>query len=198
MESPWPPPTTLVEAARRGEPASLESLYRAMQPRLRAFLRYQGFRRVDRDELASDISSTIADKLPTLRNAQAFEAWFWVVARNQIRGRLRKARLDARLTEPLPPAPLPPDELVVDRDEHRSIRAALRKLTVSDRELLWLHEVENLSYREIGGRLGVAIGTVRVRCHRARRRLEAAYNAESDPPAGSDGTGTSRPGDPPR
>ena len=51
-------------------------------------------------------------------------------------------------------------------------------ITMKDRELLWLREVEGLSYEEIGGRLSAAAGTVRVACHRARKRLERAYLKE--------------------
>jgi RNA polymerase sigma factor (sigma-70 family) len=182
MDSPWPPPVALVEAAGRGSGDAQDRLYRMVQPRLRAFLRYQGFDPVAADELAADTSVVVVDKVASLRNPQAFEAWFWTVARNQIRARIRSRRRDARLVEPIPPAPRPPDETIIEREEHRILRSALAELSASDRELLWLREVENLSYHEIGGRLGAATGAVRVRCHRARRRLEEAYRAVTEPP----------------
>ncbi len=60
---------------------------------------------------------------------------------------------------------------------------ALDHLSDRDRQLLWLREVEGLSYDEIGGRLRATAGTVRVACHRARKRLEEAYRAlEPSPP----------------
>ena len=49
-------------------------------------------------------------------------------------------------------------------------RGRLSKLTEKDRELLWLREVEGLAYGEIGGRFGAATGTIRVACHRARKK----------------------------
>jgi RNA polymerase sigma-70 factor (ECF subfamily) len=80
-------------------------------------------------------------------------------------------------------SPATPEELSIEREEHRRILAALAQLSPRDRELLWLREVEGLDYGEIGGRIGSAIGTVRVAIHRARRRLEEIYlQDESDPP----------------
>ena len=66
----------------------------------------------------------------------------------------------------------------MEGDEHRRIRLALENLSPKDRELLWLREVEGLEYDDIARRLGATAGTVRVACHRARRRLEAAYLAD--------------------
>jgi RNA polymerase sigma factor (sigma-70 family) len=51
----------------------------------------------------------------------------------------------------------------------------MSQLSTRDRQLLWLREVEGLSYDDIGSRLGATVGTVRVACHRARQRLEEVY-----------------------
>ncbi len=59
--------------------------------------------------------------------------------------------------------------------EHDLIRQAMASLSLKDREILWLREVEGLEYEEIGTRLGATVGTVRVACHRARKRLEEAF-----------------------
>ena len=72
-------------------------------------------------------------------------------------------------------SPATPEEISMEGDEHRRIRVALSGLTPKDRELLWLREVEGLEYEDIATRLGATAGTVRVACHRARRRLEALY-----------------------
>ena len=80
--------------------------------------------------------------------------------------------------EPVTPAASGPEERAIDADDHSRIRGALTMLSVKDRELLWLREVEGLSYEEIGGRLSAATGTIRVACHRARKKLEQAYQEE--------------------
>jgi RNA polymerase sigma-70 factor (ECF subfamily) len=73
------------------------------------------------------------------------------------------------------PRPTPPDETVIAREEHADIRQALKSLSAADRDLLWMRDIEGLGYKDIGGRLGAATGTIRVRCHRARQRLGTAY-----------------------
>ena len=172
---PWPPPLDQVERACLGDPAASEAIYRAMQPRLNAFLRYHGFDQATREDIASEISEVVLTKIMTLRKPVTFEAWFWAIARNRIRGWLRRKQRDSKRTVPLTPDPTPPDETVVIREEHLTMRRALAGLSATDRHLLWLREIEGLSHKDISGRLGAPAGAIRVRCHRARQRLAAAY-----------------------
>ena len=173
----WPPTARLVEEVQAGDTAALETFFHLVRPRLRAFLLYQGFNPETCDELTSIVVATVLQKISTVENAQAFEAWFWTVARNHIRGYLRKQKRTRRLNELPGPVPTQPDEMILLAEEYQAVRVALATLSPADRELLWLREVERLSYHEIGSRLGVATGAIRVRSHRARRRLQAAYQA---------------------
>lgn len=178
----WPPKVALVESARSGDPIALARIYRTIQPRLKAFLRYQGFERATCDDIASDVSEVVLAKLETLREAVTFQAWFWAITRNRIRAHVRRRQRDSNHAEPPAPAVLPPDETVILQEEHDTIRRALATLSQKDRDLLWLREVEGLSYKDISGRLDTATGTVRVRCHRARQRLESAYEEAATKP----------------
>ena len=172
---PWPPTVASVKAAQNGDPTALEAVYRTMQPRLAAFLRYQVFSQTVQEDIAADVSETVLTKISTLRNSGTFEAWFWAITRNQIRAWLRAKRRDAQKNEPAEPEPATLDEIVIAKEEHSDIRLALSHLSDQDRHLLWMREIEGLSYKNIGTIVGVAPGTVRVRCHRARRKLEVAY-----------------------
>jgi RNA polymerase sigma-70 factor (ECF subfamily) len=144
-----------------------------MQPRLRAFLRYHGFDTYSSEDIAADIAEKTLAQLGTLRRARTFEAWFWVIARRQVVDHLRAT--NRAVYEPVHCDPVPPDETAVAADETVMIRRALSRLNESDRTLLWLREVEGLDYKAIGKRLEMKPATVRVRNHRARNRLEAAY-----------------------
>ena len=127
------------------------------------------------DDLAAQVCEAVVKGIPKLREVGAFEGWFWSIARTTLRGWIRRHRRDPR-PPPQPAAPRQPEEFVLEAEEHSDIRAALDLLSMRDRQLLWLREVEDLSYDDIGGRLGSAAGAVRVACHRARTRLEAAYD----------------------
>jgi RNA polymerase sigma-70 factor (ECF subfamily) len=115
----------------------------------------------------------VVTRIDRLRAPEAFEAWFWSIARNRLRTMFRRRRA-AKPTDAMV-SPSTPEDISLQGDEHRRVRIALDNLSPKDRELLWLREVEGLEYDEIARRLGVTAGTVRVACHRARRRLEAIY-----------------------
>ena len=172
----WPPAPDLVERARAGDIDAIDDLYRVIRPRLRSFFIYQGFAQATSEDLTASIMEKVIRKLRTLRKPRAFEAWFWALTRNHVRGHFRHQKRDRALNELPSPAPTQPQETVLLIEEYQEIRAALATLSAADRELLWLREVEGLSYQALGGRFGAATGTIRVRCHRARQRLQDAYS----------------------
>ncbi|WP_182881934.1 RNA polymerase sigma factor [Microbispora sp. H10949] len=127
------------------------------------------------DDAADAIAETFTtawrriDELPEGREARL---WLYGVARrvlaNQRRGASRRTalatRLRAELTAWQDPAPTPGH----DRD---AVRRAFRLLGERDRELLALVGWEGLDTAEIATLLGCSRGAVRLRLHRARRRL---------------------------
>lgn len=183
--SAWPPDPDTVERCRSGDREALTRVLRAGFPRLVAFFVGAGVPHGDADDLAADTCEGLVKNIKRLRHIGAFEAWFWAIARAKLRTWIRKRRRPGRFEPVIAPGSTP-GEAVVESEEHADIRAALDMLTPKDRELLWLREVEGLSYEEIGGRLQATVGTVRVACHRARKRLEAAYEATTDPDDASD------------
>ncbi len=170
----WPPATSVLRAAARGDNDASADIWRAMQPRLRAFLRYHGLDLHTAEDIAADIAEKVLTQLSSLRRLRTFEAWFWVIARRRVIDHMRSASRE--IIEPAYCEPTPPDETVVAADETATIRRALARLSESDRTILWLREVEGLDYKAIGRRFGLEPATARVRSHRARARLEAAYD----------------------
>lgn len=170
--SSWASPE-LVARARSGDRNALGQLHGVAWPRLIAFYRYSGLDQHSAEDLAAETTERIIKRLTTLRDTGAFESWMWTIARNRLRTHRRVANRTT-IERPGPQPPEPHDQLELSED-HREIRVALGLLNDRDRALLWLREVEGLSYREIGGRLGAATGSVRVAVHRARTRLQRAY-----------------------
>jgi RNA polymerase sigma-70 factor (ECF subfamily) len=170
-------PLEVVVAARDGERDSLGRLCTLIHPRLIGFYRYSGLTPDESEDLAGDVIEDVITRLTALRSPKAFDAWMWSIGRNRLKGWIRVNRRPDRY-EPATPAASGPEERAIDADDHSRIRGALTMLSLKDRELLWLREVEGLSYEEIGGRLSAATGTIRVACHRARKKLEQAYQEE--------------------
>lgn len=169
----WPPGIDVIRLAIRGDNQSLSQVLRGGFPRLVAFYLGIGIGRHEAEELAAETCEAVVTRIDRLRAPEAFEAWFWSIARNRLRTMFRRRRA-AKPTDAMV-SPSTPEDISLQGDEHRRVRIALDNLSPKDRELLWLREVEGLEYDEIARRLGVTAGTVRVACHRARRRLEAIY-----------------------
>jgi RNA polymerase sigma-70 factor (ECF subfamily) len=173
----WPPLPERIVAARNGDRRALGEILTQGFPKLVAFYRAMGLSFADAEDLASEACEGMVRNLRRLREPGAFEGWFWTVARNRLRSRIRrKGRPERELDFG---SADDPSDLAVLADEHARIRAALAELAPRDRQILWLREVEGLAHEEIGGRLGLATGAVRVAALRARRRLEEIY-ARSD------------------
>ena len=175
--SQWPPSLSEATAARDGDQAALASILTKGLPRLVAFFRGQGLALADAEDVASDVCESLVRSIGRLRSPQAFEAWFWRIARSKFHDHLRRRH------RPLPAPDLEtsrvlPEEHALDQEDFRRVRFAFARLGPRDRELLWLREVEGLSHAEIGGRIFKREGSVRVAIHRARRRFQQLLGEE--------------------
>jgi len=137
----------------------------------------------DRDEAADVTQETYVrawERLGELRDPAAVTGWLCRIARNVARDRRGswwariRAPLDAaterRAAASEPPAPTPHDALEA-REAAGAVQRALRLLPEKHRAVLVLREVEGMSYDEIALALGVPVGTVESRLHRARAGL---------------------------
>jgi len=112
--------------------------------------------------------------------------WLLTIVRNVCYSRLREQRRQ-------PEAVAFEDELHGGADESADanaiawrevkselLRAALERLPPEYREVVVLHEIEGLAYREIAGVADIPIGTVMSRLARARRRLQTEVRAMTE------------------
>jgi RNA polymerase sigma-70 factor (ECF subfamily) len=64
-----------------------------------------------------------------------------------------------------------PESLLIQKDSQRQMQHALESLSVEFREVMVMREVEDLSYKQIAGIIGIPIGTVMSRLGRGRKQL---------------------------
>ncbi|RYV52633.1 RNA polymerase sigma factor [Pengzhenrongella frigida] len=119
------------------------------------------------------------DEVPPDEQARA---WLFGVARrvlaNYYRGEHRRLALGERLRTSLREVAVPPPQVCAT-----AVEIAMERLSPDDRELLRLVAWEELAREEIAMVLQIPRATVRVRLHRARRRLLAEMQSvESDAP----------------
>jgi RNA polymerase sigma-70 factor (ECF subfamily) len=186
---------TLMEAYLDGDDRAFTVLYRALLPALRRRIaRLVGQAEVD-DVVQAAFLRAHAARHRYLREPRAqggVPAWYLAIARNTaLDHRRRRARAVARAERVRSETGLPgfggagvadsPEDARLQRegiDERQSrVHEALAELPVRDRELLVQHKLEGTTLLEIANHLGLQAVTVRVRAHRAYRRLELALAA---------------------
>lgn len=155
-----------VKAARAGDGAAMDRLYRHFAPVVHGVL-LSYVQPADADDLTQDVFETALQRLHELREDAAFPGWIVSIA--------RRAALDAK-RRPMPLTGIDAETAsdpaaVEDRTEaERSLRA-IRALPEAYRETLVLRLVEGLTGPEIAERTGLTPGSVRVNLHRGMAQL---------------------------
>jgi RNA polymerase sigma-70 factor, ECF subfamily len=119
----------------------------------------------------------------------SFLSWIYRIITNLHRDELRRRK--GRYQEEIPednapqafggarPMATQPIDDLVERQLSERMSKALARLSLEQRQVLVLADVEEYSYQEIADMVGCSIGTVRSRLHRARQQLRR--NVESLP-----------------
>jgi RNA polymerase sigma-70 factor (ECF subfamily) len=118
------------------------------------------------------------------------KAWFMTILRNVCYSMIKKLRsnetpepFDEEIHQPMGEMEI--QEALRQKANAESIHCALEKLPDEFREMIVLHDLEGLAYKEIAVVVGIPIGTVMSRLARARGRLRAeiiALNAKESSP----------------
>lgn len=99
----------------------------------------------------------------------------WLIAIASNVRRMHRRAGGRRPEDPVAPADLPEIPVAPQDPEQREravqVRRALGDLPDDQREVVWLHWFEGLSFPEIATVVGARHGTVKVRAHRAYERL---------------------------
>jgi RNA polymerase sigma-70 factor (ECF subfamily) len=150
-------------------------------PRLRRYARALAGDRIAADDLVQDTLERAWAKFHLYRRGTDLRAWLFTVMHNVYVNQLRALRPAAPLDEEMPELAQPARE--TDTLVLRDLDAAIRRLPPDQREVLLLVALEEMSYEEAAGTLGIPIGTVMSRLARAREKLRAMLSGL--PPAGS-------------
>lgn len=168
----------LVELARAGDADAWEQLYVRAHPKLLAFAR----RRLSGDAAPEDaVLETMTRALERIDRFHwrdgGFDAWLFGILRlvvlEQYRGDAR-ARPVEHLPEQAAPADAEPPAVAERRERRGLLRSAFARLGESDRELLELRVVAELSAEQVATAIGRRPGAVRMAQARALRRLRRA------------------------
>ena len=134
------------------------------------------------EDITQDTFLKAYQKLATLKDPQSFAGWLYVIATNHCKTWLRKKRLQTQPLETTSSADLEKatySEYVIDENEqtaaevHREVvKQLLAKLQESERTVITLYYLGEMTYEEISKFLGVSISTIKNRLYRARQHLK--------------------------
>ena len=168
----------LLHAIASGDRAAFAALYRAIAPRLRAFLLGRTHGDVGQsEELLQETMLTVWKRATTYDQSKASPStWIFTIARNRFIDRYRKARRPA--PDPEDPCFVPtgaesPDQSLERLRQARKLHKALSQLPEEQQSVLRQAYFEGKAQSAVASDLGVPLGTVKSRARLALRRLRA-------------------------
>lgn len=161
-----------IAAAKRGDRDAFGELVRRYERRVfRLASRF--FRRPeDVQDAAQDTFLIAWRKLDRYSARAPFEHWLTRVCLNTCYSRLRRNSPEIESLDHDPP------EEAHDPDARLDVERLLARLSAEDRFVLVLLDAEGWSVKEISDRLGWTVSKVKVRAHRARKRLRELLDEE--------------------
>jgi RNA polymerase sigma-70 factor, ECF subfamily len=175
--------------ARRREPAAVTRVYTAYAPALFRFFVAAVGDRPTAEDLTGDVFESVIEGLPRFRGpVAALGGWLFGIARHDLSDyRRRQAH---RLVQPLDDlleeagaagGAVDPEELALDRVEGDRVLAALRQLTLDQREVLVLRLVADLTAPEVARILNKSTQAVKALQHRGLASLARLLGVATDP-----------------
>jgi RNA polymerase sigma-70 factor (ECF subfamily) len=168
----------LITECLAGNVAAFGGLVRLHQERLyRSVFRLVG-NAEDAQDVVQEAFLSAYQKLGSFKGDALFFTWLYRIAVNTAITLKRKKRAVVRIDgneggiEPVDPAPSSRVGHALERNEEAGrVRRALDRLSPEHRAVLVMKDMEDMKYDEMAEALGVPVGTIRSRLHRARLEL---------------------------
>ena len=171
----------LITECLKGRSAAYGELVRRYQDRLFNAV----YRLLDQPEDAQDVVQeafiSAYQSLASFKGDAQFFTWLYRIAMNAAISHRRKHKLavsletgskNELLIDPLDESAYSqPGDLLEQREEENRLKSALNRLSVEHRAVLILKDIDGQKYEDIAEIMGVPVGTVRSRLHRARTEL---------------------------
>ncbi len=134
------------------------------------------------DDLAQDTFLRASSSYTSLRDVGALTTWLYRIATtvsiDRLRQRTRRQPMESSEdvdTLDLPDPDAPALQQVIEQDEMSDcVKRYIEQLPDSYRAVILLHDLHELTDPEIAEALGESVANVKIRVHRARRRLQDA------------------------
>lgn len=171
----------LVRALREGNDEAFSRLVRIYQARIWNLTRAYVKDEEEAKDLTQDIFVTAYRSLGHLRDDAKFGGWLYQLALNHCRNRYKRLKRrgffsNLSLDDPDHPIPLSqgdsPERQYERRNTAEAVRSAIAAMSATEKEILLLRDLQELSYEEISAILEIPLGTVKSKLNRARLALK--------------------------
>jgi RNA polymerase sigma factor (sigma-70 family) len=172
-----------MRAVRAGDVAQLAILFERYHRALFEFLARLTGDRGAAEDLVQDVFVRVLKYRATFRDDASFQTWLYRIARNARADYFRRRAPfeplgDDELERPEPG--LSPVRLLENERDRARLRRALLELRDDRREIIILARYQNLKHEQIADILGIDVGAVKVRVHRAIRDLRERFHRLRD------------------
>ncbi len=178
----------LVAAVRRGDDRAFEALYERFHRRIHAYVLGMVKDHQRAEDVTQEVFVSALRRMRATERPIAFKPWIYEIAKNACIDQFRRSKRTEEVSydadEGLAPSdygrlvshePVP-DAALVAKQQLEQLCGAFGGLSDAHHEILVLRELEGLSYREIGERMGMSRPAVESTLFRARRRLTEEYD----------------------
>jgi len=175
---------SMVASVRAGDDHAFEQLYHRYQRRIGAYIYGMVHDHGRAEDITQDVFMSALRRMRATETPIAFKPWIYEIAKNACIDAFRRSRRAEEVsydaddgTERLhlvSNGPTP-DAAVDTRMSLDHLRGAFGGLSEAHHQILVMRELEGLSYRQIGERLGMSRPSVESTLFRARRRLSEEY-----------------------
>ena len=137
----------------------------------------------DAEEITQDTFLQVYKKLSTLKDPYKFAGWLYVIANRLCIDWIRKKNLATQSLEDTPVEDIEKasythhvseqSETAISEHRREIVKKLLSKLPESERTVMTLHYLGEMTVKEISRFLGVSVSAIHNRLYRARKRLQA-------------------------
>jgi RNA polymerase sigma-70 factor (ECF subfamily) len=183
-ESKWKDEKVLVRALSKGNEEAYRFLYRVYAPKIGALVKsYLGVD--DIDDVVQEVFLRIYKSIKKFRGDSKLSTWIYRIALNVCNNIYRKMKnrgLTLDLTEACDdedysiqyPTDEDVEKNVTDELMYEKLRKVLDTLSPEDRAILFMKELDGLTYEEIGNILEKPEGTIKSRLHYIKDKIRKA------------------------
>lgn len=166
---------------KKGESRAFTEFVLATQDKLFNFCVYLTGDRTKAGDLAQDTYVRAVQKIAQVTEPSKMPSWLLTIARNEFLMEKRKgqSKIQSKIQRPTEENPDPLEKIEdpksTDVATFMSVQSALMQLSPEDREVLLLVDQQELSYEEAAEILGIGLGALKSRVHRARKEFINVY-----------------------